>query len=258
MKRKGFFTLVLFSMAFSCMQYAQAATSSTYATLPAGAFVTALTAGDTGVIYSDTKNAEIKEANNAGALTTIALSGGVIGTPTSILIDVAGVATDSLGNIYYSDSGANTVTMITRTSTSMGFPVIIAGTGVAGYTGDGGIKTMAQLNTPMGVAVDSLGKVYIADTGNSRIRIIDGSFINSLTGVSTPSPTSIAVDSADKLYVPKNTTLTITMINVTANDSSTVANPTASCMAGTNNIGIFLFMIIALFFSFRAGKKKAI
>ncbi len=51
----------------------------------------------------------------------------------------------------------------------------IAGTGVVGYSGDGGPALSAQLNSPNGVAVDALGNVYIADSNNCRIRKVDGS-----------------------------------------------------------------------------------
>jgi NHL repeat len=48
----------------------------------------------------------------------------------------------------------------------------IAGNGTAGFSGDGGLATNAKLNNPSGVAVDSAGNVYIADTDNNRIRVI--------------------------------------------------------------------------------------
>lgn len=49
---------------------------------------------------------------------------------------------------------------------------VIAGTGKAGLSGDGGPAECAQLNRPSGISFDSLGNLYIADTGNQRIRLV--------------------------------------------------------------------------------------
>ena len=48
----------------------------------------------------------------------------------------------------------------------------MAGTGVTGYSGDGGAATAATINSPMGVAADTFGNVYIADNGNNVIRVV--------------------------------------------------------------------------------------
>jgi len=93
----------------------------------------------------------------------------------------------------------------------------VAGTGSAGYTGDGGAATSAQLNAPAGVAFDSAGNVYIADTANSRVRKIDATgAISTVAGIGTPGysgdggsatsaklqyPTGLAFYSAGNLYI---------------------------------------------------------
>jgi sugar lactone lactonase YvrE len=78
----------------------------------------------------------------------------------------AGVALDSAGNIYFSDSGNNRVRKIAPD----GSITTVAGNILPGFSGDGGLATAAQLNNPTGLAVDAAGNLYIADTGNSRIR----------------------------------------------------------------------------------------
>ena len=79
-----------------------------------------------------------------------------------------GVAVDSLGNVYIGDSGNNVI----RKVSPIGIITTIAGTGVAGYSGDGGDALKAQLNSPGKLLVDSHDNLYIADYGNSVIRKI--------------------------------------------------------------------------------------
>ena len=78
------------------------------------------------------------------------------------------VTTDATGNVYVADAGN---LRVRRIDTS-GVISTIAGTGEAGFSGDGGPATEARLSGPEGVAVDAAGNVYIADTGNHRIRIL--------------------------------------------------------------------------------------
>jgi len=82
------------------------------------------------------------------------------------------IAVDSKGNLYIADSLNHRVRKV-----SGGIITTIAGTGVAGYTGDGAAATAADLNTPSGVAVDSAGNVYISDTKNFVIRKVSTSGI---------------------------------------------------------------------------------
>ncbi|MBL7692189.1 MAG: T9SS type A sorting domain-containing protein [Flavipsychrobacter sp.] len=76
------------------------------------------------------------------------------------------VAVDKYGNVYLADAGNNRVRKVTLD----GIINTIAGTGIAGYNGDGIAATTAELNSPFGVAVDDTGNVYIADLHNMRIR----------------------------------------------------------------------------------------
>ncbi|HVS48350.1 MAG TPA: LuxR C-terminal-related transcriptional regulator [Candidatus Dormibacteraeota bacterium] len=80
-----------------------------------------------------------------------------------------------------------------------------AGTGTAGSGGDGGPAAKAQLNMPQGLAVDSAGNVYIADTLNSRVRRVDGDgTITTVAGAGEPKlnlPTGLAIGLSDELFI---------------------------------------------------------
>jgi sugar lactone lactonase YvrE len=78
----------------------------------------------------------------------------------------AGVALDAAGNLYFADPVGNRVRMIATDGTI----ATVAGTGVAGFAGEQGPATAALLTQPMGVAVSPDGHLFIADTGNNRIR----------------------------------------------------------------------------------------
>lgn len=82
---------------------------------------------------------------------------------------MTGMAVDGIGNIYIADNENNVVRRVDVTGTITTY----AGTGVAGYTGDGGLATAARLNRPMAVATDATGNVYIADNGNHVIRVVN-------------------------------------------------------------------------------------
>lgn len=85
------------------------------------------------------------------------------------------VATDAAGNVYIAEQDTNKI----RRVTPGGLITTVAGTGTAGFSGDGGPASAATLNGPNGVAVDADGAILIADTGNTRIRRV------STTGVIT-------------------------------------------------------------------------
>jgi DNA-binding beta-propeller fold protein YncE len=82
---------------------------------------------------------------------------------------VAGIAVDTEDTVYIADAANNAIRKITA---STGKISTLAGSGTAGYSGDGGPATSAKLSGPWGVAVDAAGNVYIADTGNSAIRMV--------------------------------------------------------------------------------------
>lgn len=98
------------------------------------------------------------------------------------LNDPTGVAVDNNGNVFIADTDDNEV----REVTPNGIINDVAGTGVAGYTGDSGPGYVAELNHPEGVAVDNNGDVFIADTGNNVIREVNSSgVISTIAGNGT-------------------------------------------------------------------------
>ncbi|HEX6986953.1 MAG TPA: IPT/TIG domain-containing protein, partial [Planctomycetaceae bacterium] len=80
----------------------------------------------------------------------------------------AGMAYDSKGNLYIADSENHRIRKISADGTV----TTVAGNALPGFSGDGGPATTAELNRPSGVAVDADGNLYIADTGNNRIRMV--------------------------------------------------------------------------------------
>src|SRR5271157_575443 len=126
----------------------------------------------------------------------------------------AGLAVDSAGNIYIADTDGNS---IRKVSSATGIITTVAGTGHAGYSGDGGPATSAELNSPVGVAVDSAGNLYIADRQNLRVRKVStAGVITTVAGNGTTTsssdvggpaanvsiaPQGVAVASAGNLYI---------------------------------------------------------
>jgi Putative Ig domain/NHL repeat len=128
------------------------------------------------VYIADTQNDRIREvAASTGIITTVAGNGtvgysGDNGPATSAAIDYPfAVAVDSSGNIYIADSFNNRIREVVKATGNI---TTIAGNGTAGFTGDGGAATSAEINMPEGVAVDSSGNVFFSDEGNQRIREI--------------------------------------------------------------------------------------
>jgi trimeric autotransporter adhesin len=121
---------------------------------------------------ADTDNHRIRKITPSGAIATVAGNGtigfsGDGGQAASAQLNFpSGVAVDSAGSLYIADSWNHRI----RKITPAGVITTIAGKGAFGYSGDGGQATSAQLNVPRGVAVDSIGNLYIADSWNHRIR----------------------------------------------------------------------------------------
>ena len=156
-----------------------------------------------------------------------------------------GVCTDALGNLYLADSDNNRIRKV-----SAGFISTIVNTsGVAGSSGDGGLATAAQLNSPAGVWADASGNIYIADSDNHRIRKVTAatgmiSTIANTTGNPTDGthplgdggaataatlngPRSVFVDSALNIFIADRDNDRIRKV--------TAATGIISTVAGTSN-----------------------
>jgi uncharacterized protein (TIGR03437 family) len=164
---------------------------------------------------ADTYNFRVRKVSH-GVITTVAGNGtygtsGDNGPATSAQLGATAVAVDSAGNLYICDTGDNLIREV-----SNGVITTAAGTGMLGGTGDNGPATSARLNRPRGVAVDSAGNLYIADTGNGFIRKVSNGVITTVAGSGGPGfsgdngpatsallylPEGVAVDSAGTLYI---------------------------------------------------------
>ncbi|GAA3290078.1 RICIN domain-containing protein [Streptomyces cinereospinus] len=151
-----------------------------------------------------------------------------------------GIAVDGTGTLYIADNNNHRI----RKVTSDGKISTVAGTGAAGFGGDGGAAVSAQLNGPCGVAVDGAGDLYVADADNHRVRKVtaDGT-ISTVAGTGTEGfggddgpaasarlnfPLGVAVDSTGTLYVSDHNNHRIRQIT---------ADGTISTVAGTGTEG---------------------
>lgn len=140
--------------------------------------------GQGNVYIADRFNHRIRKVSVGGTIATFAGSGipgfsGDGGPATSArLRNPSAVALDGLGNVYIADRD----NMRVRKVNPGGMITTIAGTGTQGFSGDGGPATSAQLRFPDGVAVDTQGNIYIADSQNNRVRKVSGGKITTFAG----------------------------------------------------------------------------
>jgi len=188
------------------------------------------------VYIADQGNSVVRRVSATGIISTIggngvagysgdggAATAGQLNSPT-------GIAVDGSGNVYIADANENVI----RKINASGIISTIAGTGAAGYAGDGGPATAATFNSPAGIAVDGSGNVYVADMANERVRKINAQGIISTiagngfeiggragySGDGGPAdsaelykPSGVAVDGSGNVYIADFGNCRIRMVN---------------------------------------------
>ncbi|MES2704184.1 MAG: T9SS type A sorting domain-containing protein [Bacteroidota bacterium] len=170
----------------------------------------------------DVGNNRIRKIDPAGNISTIAGSGtagyngdGILAT-TAHLNFPYGMAVNQMGHVVISDMDNNRIRLI-QSAESGGLIYTIAGTGVAGYSGDGGPATLAQVHDPQGIFWDQAGNVYFSDAWNHRVRkIATSGIITTVAGNGTATsggdggaataagvnhPSGVTADSLGNIYI---------------------------------------------------------
>jgi len=198
------------------------------------------------VFVSDTNNCMVRELLQSSDLVDFFAGTGTCGfkgdTGQASLAELQktyGLARDSSGNLYISDPVNQRVRMVTPS----GIISTFAGTGTAGFSGDGGPAASAELHNPYGVAVDGRNNVYIADDSNNRIRKVSNGTITTFAGNGTygflgdgnpaaaaefRGPQGVATDAAGNVYIADSSNCRIREVSAATGLINTVAG-TGAC-----------------------------
>lgn len=170
------------------------------------------------IIFGSFTTCRLRKVDQNGIITTIAGSGTLssdnIPATSSSCLRIWGLIIDSIGNLYFGDYNTHRV----RKIDTNGIITTIAGinTPTGSFAGDGGLATNARLNYPSDIAIDMYGNIYIVDSGNHRIRVVDKNGIISTFGGSTAgffgdggsvvnalfnAPWGIEIDSKNNIYI---------------------------------------------------------
>ena len=204
----------------------------------------------------DSNNSLVRKVNAAGIISTVAgnASLGYSGDGGLAIhaefCSANNLALDGAGNLYIDDGCYNT---IRKVDAATGIITTVAGeynNGNPGYSGDGGSATSALLNSPLGLALDAAGNMYIADTNNNRIRKVNAAtgIISTVAGTGSHGhsgdgvlalqaklsyPQGMALDAAGNLYLVDTSYNCIRKVN--AQNGAVSASSTLSTVAGTCN-----------------------
>jgi sugar lactone lactonase YvrE len=197
-------------------------------------------AGD--LYFAETANHVIRKVDAAGNITTIAGTGtqgftGDAGPATSATLDSPqGLALDTANNLYIADTHNHRIRKLNLTT---GIITTIAGS-APGFSGDNTLATSAQLSLPTALALDAANNLYLADTGNHRLRKITTAtgIITTIAGIgiqgfsgdaglatsaAIDSPTGLALDAANNLYLADTHNHRIRKITATTGIITTIA-----------------------------------
>jgi sugar lactone lactonase YvrE len=203
------------------------------------------------LIIADPSNHRVRKVK-AGTITTIAgtgvegYNGDGIKAVKAMLDNPNGVAIDSADNVFIVDRSNQ---RIRRVEASTGVITTVAGNGIAGYGGDGGLATAASLNSPLGMVVDGQGNLIIADFFNNRIRRVDavtrvittiaGTGVFGYTGDGGPATsadltytTGVGVDGGGNVYVALLHSHAIRRVDASTGTITTVAGTGVAGFSG--------------------------
>ncbi|MEP7362270.1 MAG: SMP-30/gluconolactonase/LRE family protein [Acidobacteriota bacterium] len=207
-----------------------------------------------GSLYiADRSNHRIRKVNPQGVISTFAGNGvpGAAGdggpAATASLLYPTDVAVDASGRVLIADSGNNSI----RRVDTNGIISTIAGTGQAGYSGDGGQAVQARFSSPAGVAVDLYGNIIVSDSNNRRVRkIISSGTVTTIAGTgsdgqsvdgtlavaaSLTAPIGVAIDNNGNVFIADRQDVRIRKVN-SAGIISTVAGNSYSGFSGDGGI----------------------
>lgn len=215
------------------------------------------------VYFADSASSRVRMVSPAGIISTVAGTGSAgyngdnIAASDAQLNSPVGLAVDRAGNLYIADAGNARIRMV---SAATGQIATVAGTGIAGYNGDGLAATSAELNWPTGVALDCLGNLYVADSRNARLRevpamtgaiaTVAGSGAVGFGGDGSPAanallnnPYALAVDIQGNIYIADLTGIagasgTSGRIRVVAASNGIINTMTGNGAQGFNGDGI--------------------
>ncbi len=200
---------------------------------------------------SDSGDAVIRKVNTAGIITTIAgnisLGHGYTGDggpATAAKIHSERISTDGSGNIYFTDPVHNVI----RKIDAAGIITTVAGNGSAGFSGDGGPATAAQIDHLTDIAADMWGNFYIGDSANYRVRKVNAAGIISTfagngaagaAGVGGPAtaanldyPSGLATDASGNVYITEANSAVVVMVDVTGTLYNVAGNYTTGFSTG--------------------------
>jgi sugar lactone lactonase YvrE len=201
--------------------------------------------------FAETANHVIRKIDTIGRITTIAGTGtqgfsGDTAPATAATFDSPqGLALDTANNLYIADTHNHCIRKLNLTT---GILTTIAGTN-PGFSGDNALATAAQLNLPTALAIDTANNLYLADTGNHRIRKISAAtgIITTIAGTGTQSfsgdaglatsaaidsPTGLVFDTANNLYIADTHNHRIRKITTTTGIITTIAGTGAPGYSG--------------------------
>lgn len=172
--------------------------------------------------------------------------------PSAMAYDVHGVAADNAGNLYIDDSANE---RIRRVDAATQIITTVAGTGISGFSGDGGSASLAEFKNINGIALDSQGDIFIADTGNSRIREVDGAtgIVKTVAGngvaafsgdggpatsASLRSACGVALDSLGNIYIADTYNSRVRRVDRITGIITTVAGKDTTGSSGDGGLAV--------------------